>query len=97
MPLAKAKDLPIIEYSASMPYDQFIDELSAKHPNKVVVIAGHSNTIPEILKVLSKGSFSISIEDGEYDNLFVVTCSTEPNPSIIHLKYGNQLQTQSSN
>ncbi len=89
LPLADLKNLPVKEYSASMPYAQFADKLSSEHPGKVILIAGHSNTIPEILKVLSKGSFNISIDESEYDNLFIVTGINEAHPTVLHLKYGN--------
>ncbi len=88
LPLAELKNLPVKEYSASMPYVQFIDKLSGEHPEKVILIAGHSNTIPEMLKVLSKGEFNISIKESEYDNLFIVTGINEAHPTVLHLKYG---------
>ena len=97
LPLADLKNLPVKEYSASMPYAQFINKLSGEHRGKVILIAGHSNTIPEILKVLSKGAFNISIDESEYDNLFIVTGITEERPTVLHLKYGNRTAQHSVN
>ena len=40
-----------------------------QHPNEVVLIVGHSNTLPAIIKAL--GGPAVTIND-EYDSLFVV-------------------------
>ena len=41
----------------------------AEHP---VLVVGHSNTVPEIIKALGI-SGQITLKDSDYDNLFVVT------------------------
>jgi broad specificity phosphatase PhoE len=43
------------------------------HPNDVVLVVGHSNTLPAILKALA--GVDVAIADDEYDNLFVVVPS----------------------
>jgi broad specificity phosphatase PhoE len=44
------------------------------HPNDVVLVVGHSNTLPAILKALV--GVDVMIADNEYDNLFVVVPAT---------------------
>src|SRR5215467_1782596 len=44
------------------------------HPNDVVLVVGHSNTLPAILKALA--GVEVAIADNEYDNLFVVVPAT---------------------
>ena len=44
------------------------------HPNDVVLVVGHSNTLPAILKALV--GIDMAIADNEYDNLFVVVPAT---------------------
>ena len=44
------------------------------HPNDVVLVVGHSNTLPAILKALV--GVDMAIADNEYDNLFVVVPAT---------------------
>jgi broad specificity phosphatase PhoE len=44
------------------------------HPNDVVLVVGHSNTLPAILKALV--GVDVAIADNEYDNLFVVVPAT---------------------
>jgi broad specificity phosphatase PhoE len=49
-------------------------KLKASHGNDIVLIAGHSNTVPDIIKAL--GGPAVTIPDSEYDNLFVLVPAT---------------------
>ncbi len=49
-----------------------------------VLVVGHSNTIPDIIKALGLPK-PAAIGDGDYDNLFVVVRSTPP--KLIRLHY----------
>ena len=51
----------------------------------VVLVVGHSNTVPEIIAAL--GGPAITIDDGEYDSMFVLTISGKE-VSLLRLKYG---------
>jgi broad specificity phosphatase PhoE len=44
------------------------------HPNDVVLVVGHSNTLPAILKALA--GVDVVIAENEYDNLFVIVPAT---------------------
>jgi len=44
------------------------------HPDDVVLVVGHSNTLPAILKLLA--GVDVTIAENEYDNLFVVVPAT---------------------
>ncbi|MEO8592427.1 MAG: phosphoglycerate mutase family protein [Candidatus Solibacter sp.] len=48
----------------------------------IVVVAGHSNTVPAIVEALS-GVAGIAIADNEYDRLFAVTAA-----GVVELRYG---------
>lgn len=87
-PLATAKGLPIVEYPTSKPYAQLVSEIQAAHRGKVVVIVGHSNTVPDILKEASNNAFNVTISDAQYDNLFIVSMPNKLSPTVTHLKYG---------
>jgi phosphohistidine phosphatase SixA len=54
----------------------------------VVLVAGHSNTVPEIIAALGAASAAVTIGHREFDNLFVVTASQSGEASALHLKYG---------
>ena len=47
-----------------------VARLRAQHGNDVVLIVGHSNTVPGILKAL--GGPDVTVADTEYDSLFVL-------------------------
>jgi len=51
-----------------------IHRLRAEHRNDIVLVVGHSNTVPAIIKAL--GGPAITIADDEYDNLFIVVPDT---------------------
>jgi phosphohistidine phosphatase SixA len=51
-----------------------------------VLIVGHSNTVPEVLKQLGVTT-PISIADDEFDNLLVVVRPTAGSPTLIRLRY----------
>ena len=52
----------------------------------VVLIVGHSNTVPMFLTRLGYGP-AVRIPDGEFDNIFVVTPRATRAPSVIRLRY----------
>jgi phosphohistidine phosphatase SixA len=54
----------------------------------VVLIAGHSNTIPEMMVALGVSSGIPAIGEREFDNLFVVTVAESVGSSALSLKYG---------
>jgi broad specificity phosphatase PhoE len=81
-PLADASKLPIRTYDKVAP---MIETLRKEHTNDVVLVAGHTNTIPGILKALGcAGDFKIASD--EYDNLFVVVPKGE-GAQLLRLRY----------
>ena len=59
-----------------------VSKLRASSGN--VLVVGHSNTIPDLIKALGITT-PIAIEDNDYDNLFVVL--VEEKPRVIQLRY----------
>jgi hypothetical protein len=51
-----------------------------------VLVVGHSNTVPDLLKRLGVKT-AVSIGDAEYDNLFVVVRAATGEPTLIRLRY----------
>lgn len=89
-PLATAKGLTVAEYSTNLSYAQVLEQVLTANRGKVVVIVGHSNTVPGILKEASKNSFNITINESQYDNLFIVSMPDKMTPIVKHLKYGKE-------
>jgi phosphohistidine phosphatase SixA len=51
-----------------------------------VLMVGHSNTVPDLLKRLGVKE-EVTIADEEYDNLFVVVRPATGDPTLIRLRY----------
>ena len=58
------------------------------HQSGVVVVVGHSNTLPEIISAL--GGPKIDISDSEYDNLYLLTVGPSQS-SLLRLHYGDSM------
>ncbi len=86
-PLAKATGLDVTIYDAgdSQALARLVLE---KHFEDTVVIAGHSNTVPELVKAF--GGEAEPLEETEYDNLFVVTLHPNGLVSTLRLHFGVQ-------
>ena len=52
----------------------------------VVLVAGHSNTIPEIITALGSAAPS-PITEAEFDNLYVITVVGDA-AQLVHMRYG---------
>jgi hypothetical protein len=51
-----------------------------------VLIVGHSNTVPSILRRLGVRE-TIALADTEFDNLFIVVPQRDGAPMLLRLKY----------
>lgn len=63
-----------------------VAKLRAGAPDGVVLVVGHSNTLPEIIKLLGGGSVP-PIGDSEYDRLFVATLTRPNQATVVTLRY----------
>jgi len=64
------------------------EEVLSGAAGSVVLVAGHSNTVPPIIAALGASSTTITIGEQEFDNMFVVTTDHAAGASLLHLKYG---------
>lgn len=85
-PSAEALELNVDSYGELN--ESWFEQLKEKHEGQNVLIVGHSNTSGMIVKGLG-GEGDFSIDENEYDNLFVVTIS-EGNPKAIRIRWGNR-------
>ena len=61
--------------------------LAAEHPGQVVVVAGHSNTIPRLVEALT-GTPTADLDESVYDALFVVSIHADGSAHVLRLSYG---------
>ena len=52
-------------------YDELVSDVFSNHAGQTVVIAGHSNTVPNIIDALGS-RVAAAVGENEYDKLFVV-------------------------
>ncbi len=72
-PLASKLGLTIRKLS-SKDTGALIADMRKEHPGDIVLVVGHSNTVPEIIKALCGAK--VTIAENEYDNLFIVVPAT---------------------
>jgi broad specificity phosphatase PhoE len=72
-PLAAALKLPIRSMSARETAAA-VAKIKADHPKEIVLLVGHSNTVPEIVKQLGGPIFTIA--EDQYGDLFIVVPAT---------------------
>ena len=65
--------------------DQLLSAIRS-HASGVVVVVGHSNTVPAIIAAL--GGPAVKIEDPAYDNLFILTVGPSQS-SLLRMHYGD--------
>ncbi len=84
-PLAQRLGLEVQQVPAK-DVQALIARIRRSKPSDVVVVAGHSDTVPEILKALGDPD-PVTIAADEYDNLFVVVPRRGEAPAVLRLKY----------
>ena len=67
--------------------NQLLAQIRAQNSGQTVLIAGHNNTVPEIIAALGGPKYP-TIAESEYDNLFVVTVYRTGQAKVVKMKYG---------
>jgi broad specificity phosphatase PhoE len=91
-PLAQQFGIPIVERPVSSAnsatYAQDLaKEILTRSAGRGVLVVGHSNTVPDIVKALS-GSAVPAITDPEFDHIFIVTIPAVGAPRLLQLRFG---------
>ena len=60
--------------------------IAASGPGERVLVVGHSNTVPALLRLLGVDA-AITIGESDYDDLFIVVPRKESRPVLLRLKY----------
>jgi broad specificity phosphatase PhoE len=90
-PLAEARGLKVQLYDVGdsergVDARPFAAMLKAAHPGDVVLVVGHSNTVPEILTALGCTE-EVAIAPREHDDLFVVVPKAGGGATLVRLTY----------
>ncbi len=87
-PLASALRLiPVKVTNAKTYVADVVSAIRTKDGGKTVVVVGHSNTTPDVIRALGVTNVP-SIPDTQYDDLFIVTFGDGVAPTLVKLRYG---------
>lgn len=65
------------------------ERIRGEHDGDVVLVVGHSNTVPAIVEALG-GPAMPDLAHDAYDDLFVVTLGAAGEATVLHLNYGDE-------
>lgn len=86
-PVAKALDLEIQLYDPG-DGEAELERILKKHKGKIILIVGHSNTVPELIAQLGASKVVPAIAEFEYDNIYLVSIPWFGKTKTIRLRYG---------
>ena len=86
-PLAAALDLPVTSYDPG-DNEAVLEDILDRHKGKIILVVGHSNTLPELIADLGASKRVPPIAEDEYDNLYVVAIPWFGKTKTIRLRYG---------
>jgi len=88
-PLADKLKLPIIQVEAKKT-PELVKQIRARNAGQVVFIAGHNNSVPEIIAALGGPELPIIPED-QFDNLYILTVHSDGSAKLLKMKYGSPI------
>ncbi len=86
-PVADALGLTINAYDAA-DTELFIEELVREYKGKIILVVGHSNTVPEMIGNMGASKKVPPIAENEYDNIYLVSIPWFGKTKTIRLRYG---------
>ena len=85
-PLSDKTGVPVSIVNSKSTAD-LMAQIRAQHSGQTIFIAGHNNSVPEIVAALGGPQYPI-IPESEYDNLFIVTVYRTGKAKVVKMKYG---------
>jgi broad specificity phosphatase PhoE len=86
-PVADALDLPINTYDPA-DTEQVLETILKNHKGKIILIVGHSNTVPALIANLGASKKVPPIHEDEYDNIYIVSIPWFGKTKTIRLRFG---------
>ena len=85
-PLAERLGLQVITTRGD-DYDAIIGRIRRDFRGRAVLVVGHSNTVPALVRRLARRDDIAEIPDLDYGTLYVVTVPTLGRPSVLRMSY----------
>jgi 2,3-bisphosphoglycerate-dependent phosphoglycerate mutase len=86
-PVADALNLPINIYDPS-DNEAVLDTILKNHKGKIILVVGHSNTLPTLIADLGASKMVPPIAENEYDNIYVIAIPWFGKTKTIRLRFG---------
>ena len=93
MPLAETLGIPSKELDmTSKAFAHLKEHLRERHQKQVILIVGHSNTVPQMIHQLlnPSGEINIEIADHQFDLMFILVPKPDGSWGLIRSRYGAQ-------
>ena len=85
-PTAESQGLTIINYDA-LDHDGTIKRVLENQKGNILLIVGHSNTVPSFLNALTGTMDYPELDESAYDNLYIVRTKEIGDADVLALKY----------
>jgi broad specificity phosphatase PhoE len=87
-PTADALGLDIFTYANQEDDEPVVDAMVNAHKGKIILVVGHSNTLPVMIAALGASKKVPPIAEFEYDNIYVISIPWFGKTKTIRLRYG---------
>ena len=87
-PLAEALNLPVTTYDPS-DNEAVLATILKSHKGKIILVVGHSNTLPTLIADLGASKKVPEIHENEYDNIYIVSIPWFGKTKTIRLRFGS--------
>jgi broad specificity phosphatase PhoE len=88
-PLSDKLGLPVTQVEAKKT-SELVKQIRARGAGQVIFVAGHNNTVPEIIAALGGPQLPI-IPEEEFDNLYILSVSSDGASQLVKMKYGSPI------
>lgn len=86
-PVADALKLQIMTYDAA-DTEAFLEAVVRDYKGKIILVVGHSNTVPDMIGNMGASKNVPPMADDEYDNIYLVSIPWFGKTKTIRLRYG---------
>jgi len=95
-PVADALGLAISVYENQEDDEPVVDAMVNAHKGKIILVVGHSNTLPTMIAALGASKKVPPIAEFEYDNIYVISIPWFGKTKTIRLRYGEPYTGESA-
>jgi broad specificity phosphatase PhoE len=87
-PVAEALGLSVNSYDAA-DTEAIMEHIVKAHKGKIILVVGHSNTLPLLMANMGASKKVPPIAENEYDNIYIVSIPWFGKTKTIRLRYGD--------